>query len=113
MGPALVVKNYSALDSHLQMAIVNRDQEVQALAARASDEPFTDRVRPERPSQSSRLRDPSPPYPACTDTDLVDEVLRQAGRHQAHDSGAANKLVTRSAVRVPNTMAATSEITKE
>src|SRR5262245_17609688 len=41
-------------DNHLQVAFVDRDQEVEALAAHASAEPFTDRVGPGRPNRSSK-----------------------------------------------------------
>ena len=38
-------------DNHLQMAFVERDQEVEALAAQASAEPFTDRIGSRRPNR--------------------------------------------------------------
>src|SRR5262249_11211354 len=54
MRPAPVVMDYPLGDRHLQMAFVDRDQEVEALAAQASAEPFTDCVGPGRPNRSSK-----------------------------------------------------------
>src|SRR5215471_16860884 len=53
VGPASVVVDCPLFDSHPQMTFVDRDQEVDALAAQASAEPFTDRVGPGRPNGSS------------------------------------------------------------
>src|SRR5215469_13778070 len=54
MRPAPVVMDYPLGDRYLQMAFVDRDQEVEALAAQASAEPFTDCVGPGRPNRSSK-----------------------------------------------------------
>src|SRR5262245_13424613 len=54
MRPAPVVMDYPFGDRYLQMAFVDRDQEVEALAAQASAEPFTDCVGPGRPNRSSK-----------------------------------------------------------
>ena len=54
MGPASVVMGCPLFDKHLQMAFVDRDQEVEALAAQASAQPFTDGVCPGRPNGSSK-----------------------------------------------------------
>src|SRR5215472_699444 len=51
-GP--VVMDYPLCDRHLQMAFVDRDQEVEALAPQASTQPFTDCVGPGRPNRSSK-----------------------------------------------------------
>src|SRR5262245_8958250 len=54
MRPAPVVMDYPLCDRHLQMAFVDRDQEVEALAPPASAQPFTDCVGPGRPNRSSK-----------------------------------------------------------
>src|SRR5215831_2267743 len=54
MRPAPVVMDYPLCDRHLQMALVDRDQEVEALAPQASAQPFTDGVGPGRPNRSSK-----------------------------------------------------------
>src|SRR5215472_10921123 len=51
MRPAPVVMHYPLGDRHLQMTFVDRDQEVEALAAQASAEPFTDRIGSRRPNR--------------------------------------------------------------
>src|SRR5438128_7490506 len=43
-----------SFDSHLQMALVERDHEVQTLAPEAAAEPLTYRVGPGRPVRSSK-----------------------------------------------------------
>ena len=50
LGPVSVVTD-CPLDNHLQMAFVDRDQVVEALAAQASPEPFTDRIGSRRPNR--------------------------------------------------------------
>src|SRR5215831_13506606 len=52
MRPAPVVMDYPLGDRHLQMAFVDRDPEVEALASQASAQPFTDCVGPGRPNRS-------------------------------------------------------------
>src|SRR5215472_18174340 len=58
MRPAPVVMDYPLCDRHLQMALVDRDQEVEALASQASAQPFTDCVGPGRPNRSSKNSHP-------------------------------------------------------
>ena len=54
MRPASTVVDSPLFDGHLQMTLVERDQEVQALAAQASADPFTYRVGSGRTNGSSK-----------------------------------------------------------
>src|SRR5215472_17707542 len=54
MRPAPVVMDSPLCDRHLQMALVDRDQEVEALAPQACAPPLTDCVGPGRPKRSSK-----------------------------------------------------------
>src|SRR5215472_11718184 len=53
-GIVFQVMDYPLCDRHLQMALVDRDQEVEALAPQACAQPFTDCVGPGRPNRSSK-----------------------------------------------------------
>src|SRR6516162_2271039 len=53
MRAARVVVDSPRLDHHLQMALVERDQKVQTLAAKTSTEPFAYGVRQRRPHRCS------------------------------------------------------------
>ena len=45
MRPAAVVVDSPFLDSHLQMAFVERDEEVEALPSKTAAQPFANRIR--------------------------------------------------------------------
>ena len=54
MSPPSVAVDSPIFDSHLQVALVERDHEVQTIAPEAAGEPLTYRVGPGRPVRSSK-----------------------------------------------------------